>query len=527
MEHQQQQATPPSPSVTSRSPTPSTSHSPSPSHQQESITIKVIVPSSSVSKTVRLPVKIKVKELHDILAKKLATLSNSHQHTYEDYGFYWHSDSGPLWLSESSSLRAYNFKANVSVEFKKRISPSPVGIPVTQNTKSKSKKEKKKTSPEPAIAKSEGTIQQSQPLPGGEIPRIVAVRKMSAWVSSRPGSLYDQKKEIGKEVNGQLKRERSQSAVLPRTEQEAMVQAARFTSPSLFSSSEPFPISPLSSPRFDKQEHEDSPRLGDPPSPLTSPRLREPPSPRLREPPSPRVHEQPSPLTSPRRQKPPSPTPSHPHPPSPGTLRDPPSPTPAHSHPPSPATSPRLSSVSSSSLHDLDDLIDIFDDMVDETLNAHGQHSDEERMLEEYHANIEHEDLLEEADILGQLSPRFTYHSSPSDTPPLSRKRPQSHASTRGPSHYRQQPSPSRPFVHSTPGTPESHLGRDEEAHKMPGLRGASTKKEMTTNNISVRLGTVSSLLEDVVEGIEAGNMDNNLIKHYVNSALSIIRTMT
>lgn len=97
--------------------TPATATTSSPPTAQETITIKVVIPSSNACKTVRLPVRVKVKELHDILTKKLATLANSPQHIYEDFGFYWHSESGPVWLAESSSLRAYNFKSNVCLLF--------------------------------------------------------------------------------------------------------------------------------------------------------------------------------------------------------------------------------------------------------------------------------------------------------------------------------------------------------------------------------------------------------------------------
>ena len=105
---------PVSPSPLSPPTTSTTTTQPHPQQQQpDSVTIKVVVPSSNVCKTVRLPVKIKVKELHDILTKKLSTVSNAPLHIYEDYGFYWHSDSGPVWLSDSATLRAYNFKPNV------------------------------------------------------------------------------------------------------------------------------------------------------------------------------------------------------------------------------------------------------------------------------------------------------------------------------------------------------------------------------------------------------------------------------
>jgi hypothetical protein len=170
--------------------------------------------------------------------------------------------------------------------------------------------------------------------------RVATVRKMSTWVSSRPGSLYDQKKEKEKVVKSDLKKERSQSVTMvPRKDPETIVNAARFTSPSFSSTFEAASsTSPPSSPRFGSQA---SPRLGNPPSPLASPR----------------------------------------------------------SNP--------------ASLNDLDDLIDIFDDLTEGQFNS--EEFSEERMLEEYAANIEHEDLLEVwffilFFLLFPLSPTFYFN---------------------------------------------------------------------------------------------------------------------
>lgn len=70
---------------------------------------------------------------------------------------------------------------------------------------------------------------------------------MAGWVSSRPGSFYDHKKEKEKEDTQKgLKKERSQSVHLsPMKDPEIVVNAARFTSPSFSSTFEVSTTSPL------------------------------------------------------------------------------------------------------------------------------------------------------------------------------------------------------------------------------------------------------------------------------------------
>jgi hypothetical protein len=80
---------------------------------------------------------------------------------------------------------------------------------------------------------------------------------------------------------------------------------------------------------------------------------------------------------------------------------------------------------------------------------------------------------------------------------------------------------------------------------KMPGLGGAYAKRglqqpfrlihlspphmllDINPTNAGVRLGAVTSILEDALDGIEAGTVDMALMKHYVTSALCILKTLT
>jgi hypothetical protein len=42
-----------------------------------------------------------------------------------------------------------------------------------------------------------------------------------------------------------------------------------------------------------------------------------------------------------------------------------------------------------------------------------------------------------------------------------------------------------------------------------------------------VRVAAATSILEDALEGIESGTVDMTLMKHYVTSALCILRTLS
>jgi len=174
--------------------------------------------------------------------------------------------------------------------------------------------------------------------------------------------------------------------------------------------------------------------------------------------------------------------------------------------------SPRIANPAS--LNDLDDLIDIFDDLADEPFEG----VDEERMLEEYVNHVDNTDLSEEAAnlIASELSPRFTYTNSPSDTPPLENGRPRSLSPPHPPTLSR--------HVRSAPNTPD---GDTKDDLKMPGLRSVSTKRDVNPTNAGVRLGAVTSILEDALEGVEAGVVDSTLMKHYLTSALCILRTLS
>ncbi len=81
----------------------------------DTIILKVVVPSDNVSKTIRLPPRTLIKDLHQPLSKKLASMDNVQPSAYDDYAFCGLSESGPLWLADKSTLRAYNLKNNVCI----------------------------------------------------------------------------------------------------------------------------------------------------------------------------------------------------------------------------------------------------------------------------------------------------------------------------------------------------------------------------------------------------------------------------
>jgi hypothetical protein len=60
---------------------------------------------------VRTNTASKVSQLSETVMEKLQTADKQ---DFSRFGLYWYNETGPLWLSENASIRAYGFKNGVS-----------------------------------------------------------------------------------------------------------------------------------------------------------------------------------------------------------------------------------------------------------------------------------------------------------------------------------------------------------------------------------------------------------------------------
>jgi len=153
-----------------------------------SLLLKVVIPSENTTKTIRIETKTKVGELQEKIKKKMPTSCQPYE--LDSFGLFWYSDSGPLWLSEGSTLKSYNMKNGDTLEYKKRppkisrggtVQPtaaylSSQGGETSPHTQGKTEKILPSATTRQTIA----AIQSSTTLKGGS----------ALWVPVRPGSAH-------------------------------------------------------------------------------------------------------------------------------------------------------------------------------------------------------------------------------------------------------------------------------------------------------------------------------------------------
>eukprot|EP01113_Clastostelium_recurvatum_P031020 TRINITY_DN382_c0_g1_i3.p1 TRINITY_DN382_c0_g1~~TRINITY_DN382_c0_g1_i3.p1 ORF type:complete len:476 (-),score=115.16 TRINITY_DN382_c0_g1_i3:106-1533(-) len=93
----------------------------------EVVVLKIIVPTEKISKMIQFPSKSTISEMKEIILQKLGLvkLDSGARRNFEKFALFWYNDSGPLWLSEGSSLRSYGLKNKDELQFKER--PGGIG----------------------------------------------------------------------------------------------------------------------------------------------------------------------------------------------------------------------------------------------------------------------------------------------------------------------------------------------------------------------------------------------------------------
>lgn len=125
-----------------------------------------------------------MKELAERILRKMPPAAQQNEAVVSTFGLYWYSESGPVWLAEGSTLKAYNLKNGDKLEFKQkpqniRFSKGPNLVP----TPTASKESPSTSSPRPPITSA----------------ATAKVQASTLWMPSRPASIYDSGGAGGKE----------------------------------------------------------------------------------------------------------------------------------------------------------------------------------------------------------------------------------------------------------------------------------------------------------------------------------------